>query len=301
MPSLFDALESLESICALIDSATRESEVLEYKTAARTFSDSEKGEIAKDVSAMANSLGGTIIYGISTDAVDKTRPKDVEPIEPKNIETFDRVINAQVRPAIEGIRKKLIPNDVPRVMIVEVPPSENPPHQSLYDKRYYRRSGCECVPMEHDLIALQFGRRHSPILSVIFQLLETPSASSVLGWIANKAHIRVLIANEGRRLGRHVHLILVYPSRDVARVVDRAGSLQSIDSLYPGRQAHEFERVEAVFHSGMRKSVAEIGLSVHESFWNEPDTPVINWVLYADGMARREGSITLRNLGWRKD
>jgi hypothetical protein len=300
MPSIFDSLSSIESIRSLIESATRESEVLEFKAASRPFSDSEKGEIAKDVSAMANSLGGTIVYGISTDSTDKTRASGIDAIHPKNIETFDRVLNAQVRPPIGGIRRKLVPVDTPQVMVVEIPPSEDSPHQSLYDKRYYRRSGSECLPMEHDLIALQFGRRHGPILGVAFHSIERPKPPRGKGLASGEGRVRVLIKNEGRRLGRHAHLLLVYPPRELARVADRAGSLRLIDQLYPGRQAHEFEQAHTVFHSGMFRSVAEIGISVEENFWNAPeDDALINWVLYADEMPRREGSVSLKELGWK--
>ena len=62
MANLFDSLATLDDVQALIDSGMRESEVLEYKTATAVFSDNDKREIAKDVSAMANSLGGIIIY-----------------------------------------------------------------------------------------------------------------------------------------------------------------------------------------------------------------------------------------------
>ena len=62
MANLFDSLATLDDVQALIDSGMRESEVLEYKTATTVFSDNDKREIAKDVSAMANSLGGIIIY-----------------------------------------------------------------------------------------------------------------------------------------------------------------------------------------------------------------------------------------------
>ena len=51
----------------------------------------------KDVSAMANSLGGVIIYGISTDANDKTLPVDIVQIDSRNIEILDRVINARAQ------------------------------------------------------------------------------------------------------------------------------------------------------------------------------------------------------------
>lgn len=300
MSSMFDAISSIESVQSLIDSATRESEVLEFKAASRPFSDQEKKEIAKDVSAMANSLGGTIIYGVATDPSDKTRASGIEPIDPKNIETFDRVLNAQVRPPIRGIRRKLVPSDSPQVMVVDVPQSDDPPHQSLYDKRYHRRSGTECLAMEHDLIALYFGRRYGPILDVQFQSLELPQSPASRGLTSGEGRIRVHVKNSGRRLGRDIHLLLVYPPRNLVRVADRKKSLRVIDDLYPGRQAHEFSQLGVVFHSGMSISVAEIGIKIEEPFWaDSTDAALIGWTIYADEMPKREGSVSLAQLGWR--
>jgi predicted HTH transcriptional regulator len=140
MSEVFDALSSLNDIQGLIDSGVRESQTLEYKTIAGPFSDNDKVEIAKDVSAMANSGGGVIIYGVATDRTDKT-PTTVSAIHHQNVETFDRVVNSQVKPPVKW-SKKLFPTDAaPDVMGIDVHASSDPPHQSLHDKRYYRRSG----------------------------------------------------------------------------------------------------------------------------------------------------------------
>lgn len=54
-----------EDIEALISSRTEESLNLEYKRAAALDKeDKQKNEISKDVSAMANSAGGKILYGV---------------------------------------------------------------------------------------------------------------------------------------------------------------------------------------------------------------------------------------------
>jgi hypothetical protein len=65
---------TIEGIQALIRSRTEESLTLEYKaakaltaTGKRDFRD----EISKDVSSMANSAGGRIIYGVSGDPTNR--------------------------------------------------------------------------------------------------------------------------------------------------------------------------------------------------------------------------------------
>jgi predicted HTH transcriptional regulator len=135
MSALFDDLKSIGDIEALVAAKIRESEVLEYKRADEIFSDRAKIELVKDVTGMANSLGGLIVYGVATDPKDKTCPFEIVPININNIETIDRVINAQVKPYILGIRKCLIPEADPRVLLVDIPESQDPPHQNLYDKK----------------------------------------------------------------------------------------------------------------------------------------------------------------------
>ena len=66
-----------------IASGIEESLTLEYKSAeALDRNEYKKKEITKDVSAMANSAGGTLIYGISESAeIDKRHlPEKITPV-----------------------------------------------------------------------------------------------------------------------------------------------------------------------------------------------------------------------------
>lgn len=173
MREFFDSLTSLDDINALIADAHHESETVEYKQASVPFSNTQKDEIVKDVSAMANSSGGTIIYGVATDPSVKTKPVRIEAIDVKNIESFSRVVNSSIQPRIEGIQQRAIPPDNPQVLVVYVPQSRKSPHQSSADKKYYHRSGIESIPMGHDLVELHFGRRLGPILKTQTRIENT--------------------------------------------------------------------------------------------------------------------------------
>ena len=299
MSTLFDQLNSLAEIDALIAEGARESEVLEYKTAELTFTDRDKAELVKDVTGMANSLGGLIVYGVATDPTDKTLPRRVVPIELKNVETLDRVINAQIRPPIDGIRRRLVPEVNPKLLLIEVPESQNPPHQSLYDKRYYRRSGVECLPMEHDLVALKFGRRLSPALDLVMQPKSAPGEyQGDPPWTIPR-EVGLFISNVGRRVGRDVVAILRFPASSMVRIQDTRGSLQNIDRLYEGIQARQLANQTSVYHPGMNISVAELKLSFAKVERQRlMATPLIEWTLYADEMEPRTGVVTLESLGW---
>jgi hypothetical protein len=300
MPDLFDQLTSLDSIEALIADGIRESEVLEYKTAETPFNDRDRAELAKDLTGMANSLGGLIVYGVATDTKDKTLPLKIVPIEPKNIETLDRVLNAQVRPPIQGIRKRLIPEINPKILLVDVPESQEPPHQSLYDKRYYRRSGVECLPMEHDLVALKFGRRLSPILDLVLQPINAPGEYQGDPAWTMPCQVRFCIINLGRRVGREVVALLRFPPQSMLQVQDFRSSWQNIDRLYPGIQVRQFDNHTAVYHPGMNTSIAEISFSFAKAERsNLIGQPLIEWTLFADEMLPRTGVVTLDSLGWK--
>src|SRR5687768_17274048 len=121
MREFFDSLTTIEKVQALIDTSERESDNLEYKRAERPFGNSEKDDIAKDVSSFANSGGGIIIYGVATDVTDRTKPLQIDGIDPVNIETFDRVVNTRIQPPVTGWQKRLIPQDRPKVMVILIP------------------------------------------------------------------------------------------------------------------------------------------------------------------------------------
>ena len=108
-------------------------------------SDGKKTEITKDVSAMANSAGGLIIYGIREfdDKAKRHLPEKIDPIDRTlfSREWLEQVIN-NIRPRIDKLRITPVPVDPNAhpnsvVYVVEIPRSITA-HQDS-DLRYYRR------------------------------------------------------------------------------------------------------------------------------------------------------------------
>lgn len=292
--SLFDSINSIADIQGMIDRGIRESETLEYKLATSRFSNKEKNEIAKDVTAMANSSGGIIVYGVSTDRRDKTLPRSREKIDPINIETFDRVVNTQTASPIKGIQKKVVPANNPESMVVFVPQSDEPPHQCLVDKKYYRRSLGESIPMEHYLIELYFGRRLGPVLSLEVDLVKPVPLDKIEyeeNGFSKPLDLRLFIKNSGQRVGRYVLMIVMFPSRDHVRITS-GGRLKNIDALYEsqGRQARQFTENVGVFHPGMRLSIADMSLCFQKEFVeSRAHGPFLSWIIWADNMSPKQG------------
>src|SRR5712672_2253078 len=93
-------------ICQLIqDRVDEESLQLEYKGARALGRQNDKTlEITKDVSAMANSIGGTLVYGVSeyTEAAKCHLPEKLDPIDRTQFsrEWLEQIINT-IQPRID--------------------------------------------------------------------------------------------------------------------------------------------------------------------------------------------------------
>src|SRR5450631_1691194 len=96
-----------EKIQRLIDDKIEEGAQLDYKaTGAFEHTYSKKAEITKDVSAFANSAGGTIIYGLKEFNEDarKHLPEKIDPIDGRDFsrEWLDQNIG-QISSRIENV------------------------------------------------------------------------------------------------------------------------------------------------------------------------------------------------------
>jgi predicted HTH transcriptional regulator len=131
---------TIAEIDQMIKDEVQESLHLDYKDS-RAINKNKKEDIAKDVSAFANSDGGLLIYGVSEkdhfpDAIDS----GVDFVESKcTREWLEQVINSNISPKVDDIRIAAIPLSADRCLYaVSVPKSLRGPHQAS-DKKYYRR------------------------------------------------------------------------------------------------------------------------------------------------------------------
>lgn len=194
-----------------IDGGIEESSYLEYKAAdALERTEGKRKEITKDVSAMANAAGGTVIYGIKEydDPDKKHLPEAITPINRTQFskEWLEQVIN-NIRPRISNVLIHPVslssgPNNV--AYVVEVPQS-NTAHQAL-DFRYYRRFNFQVLPMEDYEIRDVMNRASSPEASVEFQHIRKQITSSVHNYQLN-----VVVKNLGTQVITHFQLEFTFP------------------------------------------------------------------------------------------
>lgn len=173
-------IETLLDLQSLITDGVEEGTQLDYKSEIDKTKEKWKSEIAKDVSAMANSNGGVIIYGIKEyDEEDKRYlPEKIVPLDSTVIsrETLMQVITNNISPKIEGVEIQTIavcqekPNEV--VYVITIPQSSTA-HQSLRTKQYFKRYGSITGAMEDYEIRDIMNRCMHPDVELEFEIRET--------------------------------------------------------------------------------------------------------------------------------
>jgi hypothetical protein len=162
-----------DDIQALIREQRPEDLSLEYKRSdALARTDGKKSEITKDVSAMANSAGGVIIYGIDEQKQSKGSIQLDGGIDPDDIsrEWLEQVIDSGIHRKIGGF--KINPVSISAkgrfVYVVWVPQSNWAPHMAM-DHRYHKRLGTTTAMMEEYEVRDVARRSESPDLHLDFR------------------------------------------------------------------------------------------------------------------------------------
>lgn len=170
-------IKSVEDLQALIDNEIEESTELEYKSTFATENPKWKNELAKDVSAMANGNGGTIIYGIREKERNNGHaiPNELIPIQ-YSIMSKDRLsllLSSSIQPKIENIEITRIPfDDKSGFFVIEIPQSDTA-HQNKLTHLYYKRSNATVLEMEDYEIRDVMNRTKHPNVALEFELHKT--------------------------------------------------------------------------------------------------------------------------------
>jgi hypothetical protein len=168
-------------------------------------------DISKDVSSMANSQGGVIIYGIKEFGGDKRYlPEKIDPIDQTvfSKEWLEQIINSGIHPRIQGIVIHPVQLDTdPKhcVYVVEIPQS-NTAHQAK-DKRYYKRYNFESVAMEDYEIRDTMNRASVPNVSVKFGLYDGVISEDEQTYASYRG-LRVIIKNESAKVVNRFKLLM---------------------------------------------------------------------------------------------
>lgn len=162
-------LSARDDFQKMVDAQIEETLTLEYKASPALTRDSKNvTELCKDVSAMANSAGGQIIYGIEEDKKTHKPSKVDDGVTDEKItrEWLHQTLNSNIHPRMDGVVVQRISLSAKGYgFVISVPPTQTGPHQAP-DKRYYKRFELESVAMQDFEIRDVMRRSTTPVLKV---------------------------------------------------------------------------------------------------------------------------------------
>lgn len=284
---------NLEKITELINNRVEESLNLDYKAAASLKRDSQKiSEISKDVSAFANSDGGTIIYGISENQGNRCWPGAIDPVNRREItkEWLEQIIHTRIHPKIDGIRIfpieiKDSPDKV--IFVVDIPQS-NTVHQAD-DKKYYRRYNFMSSPMDDYEIRDILNRQKNPEIVLEFKIVEKNSKLKLKIYAYNKGpvlanYVNAFIDLNSKRM-EPSKKIQFYAENTIRDVVDADISFDA--SMRPIRNPkYGPSRYAPILPMRRKLMLTEI-----IELDTEDRDAEIEWTVYADNAKMQKGKI----------
>lgn len=310
----------------LIDDGIEESLTLDYKAAgALEKTDAKKTEITKDVSALANSVGGTIIYGVSEYPAKAMShlPEKIDPISRAKIskEWLEQVIS-NIRPRIDNLIIHAVPLiGIPDhvVYVVEVPPGETA-HQAK-DLKYYRRYNFESVPMADHEIRDVMGRIKHPNIEIDFKFVRSTVAQkypfAIYGRKRNGDIVELVVTaiNTGRILASYINCEISLPkvwlTDDPIDVMKRKPSHDEPHTIVraantvrdiTGNDGFVAEYGAARYVPILPETGVEIlrqqisSFLVVEQFDPTQEQGSISWILHADNAPSKRGQIAVKDI-----
>jgi len=145
----------LEDIESLIENQVNESRHMDYKVKLPGNTDSEKTGFLEDVTAMANSGGGDIIYGIGDNENNKDKRYSLSGISTENVDRDKRRLESIIRVGIEPRilyynLKEIEIKDSNYLFLLRIYRSMNTPHMITFKgkQRFYARNSAGKHPMD---------------------------------------------------------------------------------------------------------------------------------------------------------
>lgn len=302
-------LRTKEDLERLVQDKTEETLQLEFKGAqSLTMTEGNKREICKDVSAMANSAGGVIVYGILEKDHYAGSISPVKRVECSK-ERLDQVISSGIQPRIEGlvIHPIVLDNDNEVAYVVEVPKG-NTAHMAK-DNRYYKRSNFQAVAMEDYEVRDVMNRVKYPVINLGFEIVKRTETENNQPYVPSVIHgretkvvryyLRIRPWNDGPILAQYVQYAVEVPR---GLLFDEResfmGSNKRQDVLgWAGGIAPKYGPTwfDPVLPQ-LAGPVMEYPLSdSYEREWRYSPAEV-RWTSYADSAPPRTGAVALREI-----
>lgn len=284
---------TIEDIQGLITNHIEESLNLDFKAAgALHSSDSKKKEIAKDVSAMANSAGGIIVYGITEQ---NHVASEVSFIDGNTYtkEWLEHVINTNIHRRIPGLRIFPVRNQnnaAESMYIVRVPESSLAPHMTS-DKRYYKRYNFESVPMEEHEIRAAYSKRQKTELVILDPEIIGGGGYGKhpeLRWIAYTLHFQI------KNIGLTIETLFKMELQVPINIYLHGENVYALDSqAYPKRREGDMMifsiQASQDLFQGEQMPMGSLSVRVKKPCLNDVmNNPVITKLYYSNDVIERQ-------------
>ena len=175
---------TFERLIHLVSGQVPESLTLEFKAStALEKTETKRKELSKDVSAMANSAGGVIVYGVREDPKTHVAASLDEGVEVAEIapDWIEQVADSNIQPKIDGLIVHMVhpgSNTAKAFYIVEVPQGHTA-HMAA-DNRYHKRRGATVTAMDDYEVRDAMGRDIVPRLRVEIEARSVPDIPSTV-------------------------------------------------------------------------------------------------------------------------
>lgn len=283
---------SVDDLQELISSCVEESTILEFKgPLALGVADGIKRDISKDVSAMANSAGGIIIYGI----IEEDHKAKAISFVDRNVyskEWLEHIITGNISRAIPNL--KIYPvinpsNESQCAYVVKVPESNHSPHQAR-DKRFYKRINFGLKEMEEYEVRQQYLKTTQAQLAIHAISFEQVRDESHLGFYNFLITVQVL--NNGATQ---------VPNFKVKMHIEEDG-LHHLDFIYKYCKDHSHTLLERGFEfscnsnqtlfQGEHLDTFKLILAFKKAHWNLVRDTILRFeLLYSNGKDTHEAPL----------
>lgn len=236
--ALYASLDSYARVQELIDAGDAEGQILECKAPhAPQVDRGTKVHLGTAVSGFANSGGGVILWGVSTDnhahsGLDVLTQIAAIGNSSRFAQRIDRLVPQVVRPHVHCPPSRVLlhaPTDSKGVVVTYVPDHEGDPVQAIDDQHFYLRVGAEFVVMPYEVLRRMFLGTTAPDLQPVFdkRLVKQQDDGS---WT-----IPLLLSNNSVAAARDVDLSVTVLNPDACDRI-QSSDLQDLSALNPGKR-----------------------------------------------------------------
>ncbi len=309
--SLYDSFINEDSLQSLINEKITEGLYLEFKkkedASKPALGESDRANFSEILSQFANSDGGVVIFGVHTE-----KPNDaaaaLKPIT--NPEEFlrrllDFGLLYATHPGVDGVVGKVIMHDGDSgYAVFHIPSSFKAPHRSVTSREYYKRGQNGKYRLEHIDLEDMFGRRQKPHLLLQLRPKQSKFLLDVLredktvpGYLGALTY-DIFIANEGRYVGKNCMAVITGPVTELAKIEilpspNSGAVISDISDLRGNHTTFQISTQSSVYYPEVGTRIATLYLRISINSFDTVDTVPINWVIYAEDMASKEGVIQL--------